>query len=73
MSSLKPSEVLLDDVDRPLTNAEMARAKEAEDRARKAQIRRDFGDRAQKVAPYKPNRMQRRAQAAALRKHQKEG
>lgn len=74
MKTLKPGAVLLvDDPDRPLTKAEMTRAMDAEDKARKEQIRRDYGNRAQKVAPYKPNRQQRRAQDAALRKMQKEG
>jgi hypothetical protein len=36
-------------------------------RARKEEIRRDYGQNAQQVAPYTPNRAQRRAQAHAER------
>lgn len=39
---------------------------------REREVKQQYGKRAQVVAPYKPNRKQRRAQESMARKHSKE-
>lgn len=52
--------------------SQRAAKQKARDEFREREIRKAYGETAQRVQPYRPNRKQRRAQHAAERKYKKE-